>query len=36
MGEIEAVSETILGWKIGMGNSKMENCCKNPESVKNL
>ncbi len=25
MGEMEAVSETILGQKIGMKNSKMEN-----------
>ncbi len=34
MGEMEAVRETILGQKIGVKNSKMENWCKNPESVK--
>ncbi len=34
MGKMEAVSETILGRKIGVKNSKMENWCKNPELVK--
>ncbi len=36
MGEMEAVSEKILGWKIGLKNFKMENWCKNPELVKNV
>ncbi len=34
MGEMEAFSKTILGWKIGLKNFKMENWCKNPESIK--
>ncbi len=34
MGEMEVVSETILGWKIGLKNSKMENQCKNTGSVE--
>ncbi len=36
MGEMETFSETILGWKIGVKNSKMENWCKNPGSLKNF
>ncbi len=32
--EMEAVKEAILGRKIGVKNSKMENWCKNLESVK--
>ncbi len=34
MGEIEAISKTILDRKIGVKNSKMENWYKNPESIK--
>ncbi len=34
MFEIEAVSETILDREIGVKNSKMENWCKDLESVK--
>ncbi len=34
MGEMEVVSETILGWEIGVKNSKMENWCKNSKVVK--
>ncbi len=34
MGEMEAVSETILGRKIEVKNSKVKNWCKNPEAVK--
>ncbi len=33
---MEAVSETILGWKIGVKNFKKENSCKNPELVKKI
>ncbi len=30
------VRETVLGWEIKVNNSKMENWCKNPESVKQI
>ncbi len=36
MGEMEAASETILGWKIGIKSSTMKNWCKNPELVKKI
>ncbi len=36
MGEMVAVSEKILGQKIGVKNSKMENQCEKLESVKIL
>ncbi len=33
---MEAVGETILGQKIGVKNSKMENWCKNTEWIKKI
>ncbi len=36
IGEMVAVSEKILGMKIGVKNSKMENRCEKLESVKIL
>ncbi len=36
MDEVLAVSETILGWKIGVKNSKMENWCIKPRSGKKI
>ncbi len=34
MGEMEVVSETFLGWKIGVKNFKVENWYQNSELLK--